>query len=468
MSLPEVYPPGQRTPPPARRWTRSSGALAPALAGLGLVLAGILFGRVEIAGLGLPLLLGLAWVWPRRPTSLGRVELTAPDRADTDQADTDQADTDQNRADGRLRAFVRWEPADGVEQLYVVVSAPGHRPAQAVLARPADSVRSVEVSIRSVRTGRRAIFAVSHAEGTAGQVLAVEPATTRPLDITVLPHARALRELPLPPRLQGLTGPHDSARPGDGGDLRDVNLFAPGDRLRRIDWRVTARQAARGGPGPITELYVRRTFSTADATVMLVLDSRDEVGSDVTTWGDLSRLREDEQTSLDHAREAAATVARCYLEAGDRVGLEDLGRLRRPMSPAGGRRQLQRLRERIAVSEPEGEPKRRRRVPRLPSGSLIVIFSTFLDDEAVQLAQGWRSTGHRVIAVDVLPRLEIAHLDPRQRIAFRIVAMERADRRAELQSSDVDVVRWIHDPADPGSLPIAAALTTLARKRVRR
>lgn len=457
MSLPEPYPPGLRTPPPVRRWTKGTGALAPALVGLGLILAGILFGRVEITGLGLPLLLGLAWVWPRRPSSIGRVEMSA-----------DLTGDGHTSTDGRLRALVQWEPADGVEHLCVVVSAPGHRPAEAVLARPKDGLRSVEVSIRSVRTGRREIFALSHAEGAAGQVLAVQPAAARPLELTVLPTARALRELPLPPRLQGLTGPHDSSRPGDGGDLRDVNLFAAGDRLRRIDWRVTARQAGRSGPGPITDLYVRRTFSTADATVMLVLDSRDEVGADVTTWGDLSRLREDEQTSLNHAREAAATVARCYLEAGDRVGLEDLGRLRRPIAPAGGRRQLQRLRERIALSAPEGEPRRRRRVPRLPSGSLIVIFSTFLDDEAVQLAQGWRSTGHRVIAVDVLPRLEVAQLDSRQQIAFRIVTMERADRLAELRRSDVDVVCWIHDPAEPGSLPIAAALTTLARRRVRR
>ncbi len=454
--------------------------MVPAVTGVALLLAGILFGRVEIAGLGLPLLLGLAWAWPRRPHSAGRVELGVAGAVQHDSVepgsvrpgselqDHSRTGSAEPERDGRLRGVIRWQPAAGVEQLRVLVSAPGHRPAHAVLARTGPGVREVEVSIRSVRTGRRPVFALSQLETATGQVVSLPAAEEPPLAVTVLPRARALRELPLPPRLQGLTGPHDSARPGDGGDLRDVNLFTPGDRLRRIDWRVTARQAGRNGPGPITDLYVRRTFATADATVMLVLDSRDEVGADVTTWGDLSRVREDERTSLDHAREAAASVARCYLEAGDRVGLEDLGRLRRPIAPAGGRRQLQRLRERIARSEPEGEPKRRRRVPRLPSGSLIVIFSTFLDDEAVQLAQEWRSTGHRVVAVDVLPPLKPVLLDPRQRVALRIVTMERHDRLAELRRSDVEVVAWIHDPTDPSSVPVAAALTSLARRRMRR
>ncbi len=464
MSLPEPYPPADPRrpgPEPTRTWTRSSAVLLPAAAGLGLLLAGILFGRVEVAGLGLPLLLGVAWTWPRRPRSAGQVDLDAGDQSGH-----------RGDGDGRLWGAVRWRPAVGAEMLRISISAPGHRPAEAVLARPraggTDDLREVEVSMGSVRTGRRRIFLLNHAEVAAGQVLVLAPAQAGPLRITVLPRARPLHELPLPPRLQGLTGPHHSSRPGDGGDLRDVNLFTPGDRLRRIDWRVTARQAARSGPGPITDLYVRRTFSTADATVMLVLDSRDEVGADVTTWGDASRLREDEQTSLDHARDAAASIARCYLDAGDRVGLEDLGRLRRPIAPAGGRRQLQRLRERIALSEPEGEPKRRHRVPRLPSGSLIVIFSTFLDDQAVTLAQGWRGAGHRVIAVDVLPVLDRSFLDPRQQIAFRIVTMERSDRLAELRRSDVEVVRWVHDPGEPDSLPVSAALTLLARRRLRR
>ena len=58
---------------------------------------------------------------------------------------------------------------------------------------------------------------------------------------------------------------------------------------------------------------------------MLVIDSRDEVGPRLITWGDATALREDEATSLDVARTAAASLARAYLGG------------RRPGRPGGSR-----------------------------------------------------------------------------------------------------------------------------------
>ena len=61
------------------------------------------------------------------------------------------------------------------------------------------------------------------------------------------------------PRAAGLVGGHRSRRPGEGGELAGVRRFGPGDRLRRIDWRVSlrTRRAAR-----------RRTLSDRDAEVV--------------------------------------------------------------------------------------------------------------------------------------------------------------------------------------------------------
>nr|WP_239579853.1 DUF58 domain-containing protein [Microlunatus panaciterrae] len=290
----------------------------------------------------------------------------------------------------------------------------------------------------------------------------------------VLPAAKPLRQLPLPFRLQGLTGAHNSRRAGDGGDLHDINLFQPGDRLRRIDWRVTARRGqtpAAAGPGSarLTDLYVRRTFATADATVMLVLDSRDEVGPDISNWSGATEVRQDQATSLDVAREAAASLARRFLDGGDRVGLEDLGRMRRPVPPAGGRQQLRRLVHHLALAQPEGEPKPRRRAPRLPSGALIIVFSTFLDDDVARLAWLWRQSGHRVIAVDVLPRLEGGSLPPRLHTAYRIIRMERGDRLRALAGTGVELVHWEGDPDGNGSTEnVQVSLMALARRRADR
>jgi uncharacterized protein (DUF58 family) len=446
-------------------WRVSTSGVSVALAGLALVLVGLVLGRTEVAVLGVPLVIGVVLDWSNRPLAAARVRFGT---------------LQQESRPGLVTHTLEVTPAPGVATVLIRVTAPGHRPALVLLGLRAQragatgrnasspgelsglrapTVRRVAMSVRTVRTGARDMFAVTHLQSGPDQVVIAEPADVGPVRVTVLPTVRPLDQLPLPVRLQGLTGPHGSQRPGDGGDLRDINAFVAGDRLRRIDWRATARRSVPAGaaPGKLSQLYVRRTFATADATVMLVLDSRDDVGPDVTTWGDAASVRQDEATSLDLAREAAASLARRYLDAGDRVGLEDLGRLRRPVPPAGGRQQLQRLVQRLALAQPEGEPRRHQRAPRLPSGALIIIFSTFLDEDPAQLARLWRHSGHRVVAVDVLPPVSASTLPARVSLAYRIVRLERADRLLSLARSGVEVLPW----DDRAQVDLAA----LARQR---
>jgi uncharacterized protein (DUF58 family) len=439
--------------PAAPVWRLAPAVTGWLVAGTVLVLLGVLTRRPDVTALGAPFLLGVGWSLTRRPATTATVRVTG---------------ADQPAGGSGVTATLHVTPGPGSGLLTVRVSAPGHRPTEALLV---PQHRAVEVQMVSVRTGRRELFGVDHREATA-DALHSTPASAHPaLAVTVLPAVRPLDELPLPPRLQGLTGPHGSRRIGDGGDLRDVGPFVPGDRLRRIDWRVTARLNAGAAPtseqtrSSITRLYTRRTFATADATVMLVVDSRDDIGPRLVTWGDASALRENEATSLDIARTAAASLARRYLVSGDRVGLEDLGRLRRPVPPAGGRQQLLRLVQRLALAEPEGEPVSRQRLPRLPSGCLIIVLSTFLDTDAARMASIWRRGGHRVIAVDTLPRVVLLGANRRLQTAYRVVALERADRMHALRRTGVEVIDWTLDRRDSDP---ALELTRLARQREHR
>ena len=59
----------------------------------------------------------------------------------------------------------------------------------------------------------------------------------------VLPRTTPLAQTPVSARLRGLTGPHTSRRLGDGTELRDIAPLLPGDPVRRVDWRVTARRS---------------------------------------------------------------------------------------------------------------------------------------------------------------------------------------------------------------------------------
>lgn len=437
---PPDAPPGRDRDAEPAAWTVTPAIVASVGAGLVLLVVGVLAGRPDVAALGAPGVLGALWALTTRPRGAVWADVGA---------------TQPHGASGRvLVADVRLTAPDGTEAVRVRVSRPGHGATEALVRVPL--TRVLRATAASVRTGPQDLVRVERQGIGPGGLLVGPVDAEEPPSVLVLPRPRSVEGLPLPARLRGLSGQHESRRPGDGGALRDIHPLGPGDSLRRIDWRATARRSPR-----LEQLYVRRTFALAEAVVTLVVDSRDEVGPDPRTWSGMRPIRPDDATSLDLARQAAATVAQGYLASGDRVGVEDLGVRRRALRPGAGRRQLDRVVHQLALLRPEGDPPRRVRPPHVTAGSLVLLFSTFLDPEPAQLVRAWRRAGHRVIAVDVLPRLQERGLDTRHRLALRMVAVERADRLADVLGAGAEFVRWADDDA-------AARLAALARQAHRR
>ncbi|MDO8144849.1 DUF58 domain-containing protein [Isoptericola sp. 178] len=405
-------------------WRRTPTAVLGTVAGVVVLGAGLLAGRADVAAFGVPLL--LSGTWSGRP---GAPRGDAPDRPTAATVVSPEEPT----APGEIRATVRLDPPSGAGLVVLRAAAPGHESTDLVVA--ADRA---EIVLRSatVRTGPQPTFVVDLRGYGPGGTTAEDPVRAAGATRLVLPTAVPLGRVPLPPRMRGLTGPHTSRRLGAGDELRDVHPFTPGDRLRRIDWRTTARRSP-----DLDELSVRRTYATAEATTMLVVDSRDDVGPDLRTWRGQGEQRVDEATSLDLARQAAASVARAVVDAGDRVGLQDLGRRRRPLPPAAGRRHLRRILHGLAMTSPLGSPARRLRPPQLPADAVVFLFSTVLDDEPVVLARTWREQGHRVVLVDTLPALRPV-TEPHMQIAWRVTSMEREDRLRQLVAEGTPVVPW--------------------------
>lgn len=424
--------------------------------GLTLAVVGAVAGRPDVAVIGVaPVIASLwaAWVRPRGPVwvDVQRPELWAELGSSAEPGPPQ----DDPPPGGSLAARIVLAAPAGTEAVRIRVNRPGHGPCEVLVDVPL--TREIRITAASVRTGSQDLFRVEHQGIGPGAVL-TGPAVTTPAErVLVLPRPRTMAALPLPLRLRGLSGQHESRRPGEGGGLRDIHPFMPGDTQRRIDWKVTARRS----PG-LEQLYVRRTMALAEAMVVLVVDSRDDIGPDPATWSGMRPIRPDDATSLDLARQAAATVAQGYLGVGDRVGVEDLGVRRRALRPGTGRRQLDRVIQQLALLRPEGDPPRRLRAPRLPAGALVYLFSTFLDQEAADLAQVWRRSGHRVVVVDVLPDVRQQGLDVREWLALRIVRIERADRLAEVVGAGAEMLRWADADAS------AARLQQLARQSHRR
>ncbi|REJ04585.1 DUF58 domain-containing protein [Microbacterium bovistercoris] len=411
---------------------RTSGALtwhrtpvvAVALAGAVVLAAtGLALSRPDLVAVGIPLALCFVWALRHRPEGGSlEVELSAA----------------PGTGEGVVTGNVDIEAADA-DWVQLAVDQAGHRTGMADVAPGEKALRSRS---RLRHSGPIELLAVT-ARGVALDGAWASDATPRAsLRWSAVPALRRLRELPVAPRLTGLHGSHEGARPGQGGDFRDIHPFAPGDELRRVDWRATARLARTPG-----ELYVRRVNTLSDSSVVIAVDTADDLGEVVATWGS-GDLEQSGTTSLDLAREAALSLATAAIETGDRVAFHELAPGGRTLRSGAGARYLARLRDVISATGVSGDGSRFRRTPPIAQGSIVFVLSTFFDGAAAELATRWRASGHAVVAVDVLPQPDDTRLSSEQRLATRTLLAERSDILLELRRTGVEVLAWRDGDAD--------------------
>lgn len=426
---------------------RMTSALEVAMV-LGLVIAGVgmLTSRIDLVLIALPLLASAAMGFDGKPTSgaqsILRVDVTRS-------GDGDGA--------GEFGYHINIEAPERIDLIHVRVTPQSLFSYELFLA--ADRVAIATGRLRIVHSGRQRVIDVSYRLMAADGGWLSLPAPREMVERVVQPSIAPVASIPLPHRLTGLTGLHGSARPGDGGEFRDLHPYSAGDRLRRIDWKATARRSQGFG-----DLYVRRTDATSDATLMLVIDSREDVGERVESWSAKPGVDEG-LSSMDLAREAASSLAVAAIGTGDRVGLIDLSAYAGMVPAGGGKRHLERILRRIAMSRPSGTRISRRRAPIVPPGAIVYLLSAFLDNDVTMLATLWRAAGHRVIAVDLLPTPLLDRIDNHTRIAHRIVMAERRRRIADARANGVEMFRWQEDAEQPSRI---VALRTLARAGRRR
>jgi len=428
---------GRRRVPPRRGLTPAPGVGIGA--GTILFAVGAIAGRADVVVFGMVLVVAVAVsLARRRPEDAPDVDLTEQAR---DAGDPTAA---------RIRLDV-----DAPDAEIVIVT---------VVAREAETLRAVftgpeasaVVRVPILHSGEMDIVSASVLAAGADAVWIGEPTQGVRIRRVIQPRAVPVPFLPLPAALRGLTGAHDALRAGDGGEFRDIHPYAPGDRLRRIDWKATARLGRRPG-----DLYVRRTFATSDLDVALVLDDGDDLDGMIHGWILGDRMTP-HPTSMDIAREAAWSLASAYLAPADQVSFQVLSRARGAVPRGSGARHRERLRAAIVHASAQLRYARVR-TPTVAPGALVVLLSTFLDDEPVRLVGLWRAAGHRVLAVDTLPRLLPQRLRRELQAAARVILGERDDRLADVRGMGADLLAW-----DASEGERAAALRAMTRMRRRR
>ncbi|WP_422390087.1 DUF58 domain-containing protein [Arthrobacter sp. N1] len=397
----------------------SPGSALAVILALVCVVSGLVSGRPDTVALGAPLaLLALAG---RR----AQVRRTVHPSFSLDRRGQQQG--------GRLRLLLAPPGTDSgtprTSLVAAVLAAPGCAPDVLVLREGeecpvlADGPLSGEVEILSYGTLGLSPD-LTHAS-------AFHPAP--PVRVSILPPIGSLLARPVSRRLVGLAGTHGSRRPGEGAELRTIAPLEPGDQLRRIDWRSTARRST-----DQDRLMVRRSFADAEASVLLVIDQGHDLPASTSDWFAAGSPRL-VTGSLHGARTAAATIAASYLAAGDRVGLDDLGGTRRALRTASGARHLEQIRARLAATGVVPR-RRRRRDPVPPQGAVVVVLSAFLDPEPGRLLKLWHARGHVVIGVDCVPVLERTEATPAQERSVRLTLLRRRLLLEDLRRDGIAVV----------------------------
>ncbi|MDH5166602.1 DUF58 domain-containing protein [Microbacterium sp. RD02] len=396
---------------------------------------GLAFSRPDIVAMGLPLALAAAWALLRRPSpGEARIALRAHAAGSVDRPEV------QTAADVVLAA-------DAVQ---IAVDQDGQRTGL-VDVRPGTACLTARGVLQHSGPSEPLAVTLRGSSLDGAWVSDIVPRTALPWNAP--PRAVRIGSLPVAPRLTGLHGSHPGSRPGQGGDFRDIQPFVPGDELRRVDWRATARAARRPG-----DLLVRRDDALSDSSVVLAIDTAEDLGAAVAAWGSGDPDRSG-VTSLDLARETALAIATAAIGVGDRVAYHALSPDGLSLPSGGGARHLARVRRAIAATGIGTDPSYRRS-PAVPPGSIVFVLSTFVDGVAARLATSWRAAGHAVIAVDVLPTPEESRLSREQRIALRTLLAERTDVLAELRHAGIEVVPW--------SGGLDAAMRRAARRLARR
>src|SRR4051794_32739056 len=237
-------------------WRPTGAVIRAALVSTLGVLLAVAFGRPDLLVLAVPLLVHAVMALARPPAMQPRPQSAL-------------MHTTIREGEGTV-SRTRLSDAADVEHAVVVLTR--HRwwaakPASGVVGTsasvPADQV-TIDVPFTSLRWGRRIL-----GDGLVGATSRWGghfwgPVELTPAALTTLPMPETFDSRAPAPHPIGLVGTHPARRPGDGNELSSIRPFAPGDRLRRVQWRVSLRTGT---------LHVTSTVAGGGSSLLLLVGS---------------------------------------------------------------------------------------------------------------------------------------------------------------------------------------------------
>jgi len=268
-----------------------------------------------------------------------------------------------------------------------------------------------------------------------------------PRTVKAYPRLEPVRRVVSARETQVYAGNEVARHPGDGIEYADLRDFVPGDRVRSINWRASARRQG---------LVVNERHPERNTDVVILVDSFvDLVAGDRST--------------LDDTVRAAATLASRYLERRDRVGLVGYGGILRWLRPGMGVGQRYRLVETLLETgvEPTFTWRDANLIPAriLAPKALVVALTPLVDPRFVAMLEDLRARRFDVVVVELDPlQLLPASSGRKAELAHRLWRLEREVLRMRLEGAGIAVGCW----SDETSLDQALEEVTTFRRYARR
>jgi len=250
----------------------------------------------------------------------------------------------------------------------------------------------------------------------------------------VRPHIQKFRAIPFRPHSTlHAPGSIPARLGGSGTDFFGVREYQPGDPLRALDWRQTARHPHK--------LFTKEFEQEEIAEVGLILDARHR-----------TELRVGELSLFESGVGAAASLAEMFLHQGHRLSLLVFGRGISSVFPGYGKQQLHRVMNCLSSVEasPEGMASAFNYLPirMFPSRSLIIVISPLTSTDK-SLFLRLRAMGYQVVLISpdpldlALPVLAVNPDDhPGKKLAARAARIERHLQLREIAQLRVSVINW--------------------------
>lgn len=249
-------------------------------------------------------------------------------------------------------------------------------------------------------------------------------------DALVLPEHNKLLDFKYRPKPTVRTsGPYLSRSAGSGIDFWGVREYHTGDSLRLIDWRKTARDPK--------NLFSKEFEQEEMADVGLLLDAR----AVTNQWYRNENL-------LEYSIQATATLAKYFINSGNRVSMLVLSDRLVRVFPGYGKRQLTRILDQLAGCT-AGENITLQSLQYLPvklfpSRSVIVFISPVNSGDFATIAR-LRAEGYQVLVVSPDGSHRLVKDQPAESLdalAMRTVHLERAVLLRRFQQIGIQVIDW--------------------------